>query len=69
MISISKADSFTRCQCCGKDKRISDVQILNPLRQGVEIHLCKECCIEIGKLLVVSQEKDIKYVSVDDIDK
>lgn len=69
MISISKSDEYTRCQCCGKDKKISDVQILNPLRQGVEIHLCKECCIEIGKLLVFSQGKGIKHVSVEDIDK
>lgn len=52
MIGISKSDEFCRCQSCNKEKEITDIKVLNPSGQGAEIHLCKECRMELAKLIV-----------------
>ena len=52
MIGITKSDEFSRCQCCNKKKEVMDIKILNPSGQGVNIHLCKDCRMELAKLIV-----------------
>lgn len=78
MFEISKVnDPYVYCQVCGLDKSmpasssIYSITILNRLKQGVELHLCNNCCSTLSKL---TEEPDkrmygIRMMSIDELDK
>lgn len=78
MFEISKGDNFyDSCQVCGVDKtesanfNIYAIKIMNKNRQGVELHLCSNCCNTLSKL---TEEPDrcmygIKMMSIDELEE
>ena len=77
MFEISKEDHFyDKCQVCGVDKTESEklniytVKIMNKHRQGVELHLCSNCCNVLSKL---TEEPDrrmygVRMMSIDELE-
>lgn len=77
MFEISRKDHFyDSCQVCGADKtkneslNIYSIKIMNKLKQGVELHLCSNCCNVLSKL---TEEPDrrmygIRMVSIDELE-
>lgn len=63
------------CQVCGNDAsedmndRIYSVRVANKYDYGAELHLCNNCCKELGGLLTLTVTKGVKLVSIDNIDK
>lgn len=78
MFEISKGDHFyDSCQVCGVDKtehaslNIYAIKIMNKNKQGVELHLCSNCCNVLSKL---TEEPDkrmygMKMMSVDELEE
>ena len=78
MFEISKEDHFyDKCQVCGVDKTESEklniytVKIMNKHRQGVELHLCSNCCNVLSKL---TEEPDrrmygVRMMSIDELEE
>lgn len=78
MFEISKGDHFyNRCQVCEADKSVSaniniySIRIVNKHNNGVEIHLCSNCCNILSDL---TKEPDrcmhgIKMMSVDELEE
>lgn len=68
MIKIEKDHTDFNCQVCGvRGNDIYNITLQNKTL-GVEFHLCKDCCKELGGLLNLTQLKDFKMVSIDNID-
>lgn len=77
MFVINKENHFyDRCQVCGADKtksanlNIYTIKIMNKHRQGVELHLCSNCCNALSEL---TKEPDrrmygIKMMSIDELE-
>ena len=78
MFEISKENHFyNSCQVCGVDKtesanlNIYAVKIMNKYKQGVELHLCSNCCNVLSNL---TKEPDrrmygIKAMSIDELEE
>lgn len=76
MFEISKGIGFhNKCQVCGVDNsesanlNIYSIKIMNKYKQGVELHLCSNCCNVLSKL---TEEPDrrmygIKMMSIDEL--
>ena len=69
MIGMSKTDMLCCCQCCNKKEKVMDIKILNPLGQGAEIHLCKECRMELAKLIVTYEADPSSLLHINKVDK
>ena len=68
MIKIEKDHTGFNCQVCGvRGNDIYNITLQNKTL-GVEFHLCKDCCKELEGLLKLTQHKDFKMVSIDNID-
>lgn len=75
MIKIYKPNkNYYSCQVCGCHKSEAEqnevyaIELMNRNGQGTGLHLCKDCCKELGGLLKLTQHKDFKMVSIDNID-
>lgn len=78
MFEISKGHYFyDSCQVCGVDKtesgnlNIYSIKIMNKNKQGVELHLCGNCCNVLSKL---TEEPDrrmygIRMLSIDELEE
>ena len=78
MFEISKENHlYYSCQVCGIDTtesgnlNIYSVKIMNKYKQGVELHLCNNCCNVLSKL---TEEPDrrmygIKMMSIDELEE
>lgn len=78
MFEISKGDRFyDSCQVCGVDctesanLNIYSIKIMNKYKQGVELHLCNNCCNALSKL---TDEPDrrmygVKMISIDELEE
>jgi sulfur relay (sulfurtransferase) complex TusBCD TusD component (DsrE family) len=77
MFEIEKISCFARCQVCGNDAsenmkdRIYAVRIMNKYQQGVELHLCNNCCNVLSK---ITDNPDklmygIKMMSIDELEE
>lgn len=78
MFEISKEHHFYDiCQVCGVDKtesanlNIYSVKLMNKYKQGVELHLCSNCCNTLSEL---TKEPDrrmygIKMMSIDELEE
>lgn len=73
MISIEKEkNEYRGCLLCNvRGDNIFKIIVSNKLNavEFEELHLCKDCCKELGGLLNLTQLKDFKMVSIDDVDK
>lgn len=76
MIKIYKpTKDYYSCQICGchssvsKHYEIYTIELMNRYGQGIGLHLCKACCEDLQSLLEFTQSKDVKAVSIDEIDK
>lgn len=77
MFEISKEDHFyDKCQVCGVDKTESEklniytVKIMNKHRQGVELHLCSNCCNVLSKLIEEPDRRmhGVRMMSIDELE-
>lgn len=75
MIKVYKPNkNYFACLVCGKRQTDSEAQdifaieLSDRYKQGTGLHLCKDCCKELSGLLKLTQHKDFKMVSIDNID-
>ena len=78
MFEINRENHFYDiCQVCGVDRtesantNIYSVKIMNKYRQGVELHLCSQCCNVLSKL---TEEPDkrlygVRMISIDELEE
>lgn len=76
MFEIEKINHLDCCQVCGNDAseniqdRIYAIKIMNKYKQGVELHLCSNCCNALSN---ITKEPDkrmygIKAMRIDELD-
>ena len=77
MFEIGKInDPYVYCQVCGLDKglptssNVYSITIMNRLKQGVELHLCSNCCNVLSKLIEEPDKRmhGIKVMRIDELD-
>ena len=75
MIKVYKPNkNYFSCLVCGKrqtdseSQNIFTIELLDRYKQGTSLHLCKDCCKELRSLLKFTQKKDVKMVSIEELD-
>lgn len=78
MFEISKEnDPHFNCLVCGLNKsmpassNIYLIGIMNKYKQGVELHLCSNCCNVLSKLIEEPDKRmhGIKMMSIDELEE
>ena len=77
MFEIEKINHLACCQVCGNDAseniqdRIYAIRIMNKYQQGVELHLCSNCCNVMSKLTDNPDKRmhGIKMMSIDELEE